>query len=357
MTAPVITGVALALLASLALNTSYVVQHLGSAGAPEVSVLRPVAALAGLLRSKLWLAGAGLGLSGWALHIGALSQAPLSVVQAFAAGGLALTVPIGARLTRTTLAARERAAVGLMALALLGLGLGLGPVPRHGPPAPALAVFMLLSAGAAAVLALRAGRNRGPMLAIAAGILYGAADAATKAVTGVAHSGLWAIVLSPWTACVAAGSIGAFYAFQRGLQIGPMLPVIAVMTAATNIVAVGGGLVVFGESLGTSSWVIALHSAALGLVVLAAWWLAPAQARLAGEPERAGRGDSVAAAAPKTKASKCSAPARSAEGGMQTAKMPRPAIAASASRSEPRMRSATPAVSAPITPAHTQEIP
>jgi len=37
-----------------------------------------------------------VGLAGWALHVGAMRDAPLSLVQAFVAGGLALTVPMAA---------------------------------------------------------------------------------------------------------------------------------------------------------------------------------------------------------------------------------------------------------------------
>ena len=47
-----------------------------------------------------------------------------------------------------------------------------------------------------------------------------------------------------WVPVVAMASAGAFFCFQRGLQIGPALPVIALMTAATHRVAIAGGLVV-----------------------------------------------------------------------------------------------------------------
>jgi hypothetical protein len=90
-------------------------------------------------------------------------------------------------------------------------------------------------------------------------------------------------------------SFGAFFCFQRGLQIGPALPVIALMTAATNLVAILGGLTVFSEPLGTSSATGLLHAVALGIVGLAAWRLAPAQVRMS---DAAGHDDPPASAAP-----------------------------------------------------------
>jgi high-affinity Fe2+/Pb2+ permease len=80
---------------------------------------------------------------------------------------------------------------------------------------------------------------------------------------------------------VAIVSIGAFFAFQRGLQTGPAIPVIALMTVMTNLVAVLGGLVVFGEPLGATPLLVALHTAAFALAGVAAWLLARAHARLA----------------------------------------------------------------------------
>jgi hypothetical protein len=94
-------GLGLALLASLALNGSYLVQHAGSRGAPAVTALHPLATWRGLLASRVWTAGLVLGLAGWALHVGALAKAPLSLVQPFTVGGIALAVPVAARFSES----------------------------------------------------------------------------------------------------------------------------------------------------------------------------------------------------------------------------------------------------------------
>src|SRR3954447_5068840 len=94
-------GFGLALGASLALNAGYLLQHMGGGAAPPVDARAPVATVHGLLRSRVWVLGMGANLVGSVMHIGALAVAPLTLVQAFSAGGLALVVPASARLARS----------------------------------------------------------------------------------------------------------------------------------------------------------------------------------------------------------------------------------------------------------------
>jgi hypothetical protein len=273
-------GLGLALIASLALNGSYVMQHVGSAAAPPVDARRPLATLWGLLRSPAWAGGAMLGMSGWALHVGALAHAPLSLVQAFVAGGLAVMAPVASRVLRQPLTGVEWAGVAVVLASLALLCVGLGSPGLHGTVRVAPMVFYLAACGlAASVLARTSGARRPHALGLAGGLLYGAADVAIKGLTGVAHAhGIVAVVSSPWLPAAAAATAAAFFAFQRGLQIGTPVPVISLMTAATTAVSVAGGFVVFGDPLGTSPPLVALHIVAFALVAVAAAALAPAAA-------------------------------------------------------------------------------
>jgi hypothetical protein len=280
----VAVGLVLALAASVALNGSYLLQHAGSASAIDISPRRPVATLRSLLRSPAWAIGAVAGCTGWALHVAALSRAPLSLVQAFVAGGLALAAPmaiigLGHRPRRD-----ERRALALMVVALILLSIGLRDVGRHAAFAPAALAGYIggLTLVAGALCALVRGAARPAALGFAGGLLYGAADLAIKALTGV--GGLGHVVTSPWAAVALACTVGAFFAFQRGLQVGRPLTVIALMTAATNVFSIAGGFAVFGDPLGRTPVLAVLHAAAFVLVALAAWGLAPTQARLATGP-------------------------------------------------------------------------
>lgn len=274
-------GLLLALAASVALNGSYLLQHAGSAHAIEISPRHPIATFASLLRSPAWTIGAVVGIAGWAMHVGALSRAPLSLVQAFVAGGLALAAPMAVFGLGHRLRAEEKRSVALMVLALVLLAVGLRDVGKHATFTPAVlgGYVGALCALAAGLCTVVQGERRPAALGLAGGLLYGAADLAIKALTG--KHGIGAIVVSPWILVAALATLAAFFAFQRGLQSGRPLTVIALMTAGTNAFSILGAFVVFGDPLGRTPALAALHALAFVLVGVAAWGLAPSQARLA----------------------------------------------------------------------------
>lgn len=274
MTGAIAIGLALALAASVALNTAFLLQHHGAADAPPVSPLKPVATLVGLVRQRVWLLGLVLGTAGWAMHVAALAHAPLSLVQAFVAGGLALIVPVATRWFGQALTRIECVAIGVMAAGLAGLALGVHEAHHATLPGTALALFLSACAAVAGVVASRRGAVT---LAIAGGLLYGAADTAIKALTMV--HGLGAAVTSPWLPAAAVLTAAAFFAFQRALQLGRPVTAIALMTAATYVVSIAAGIAVLSEPLGRGV-VGVLHGLAFAAVIGAACVLAPVQARI-----------------------------------------------------------------------------
>jgi hypothetical protein len=277
VTAGIGIGLALALCASLALNTGFLVQHGSAVDAPAVDIRRPLATLVALFRRRAWLLGLALGTSGWALHVAALSRAPLSLVQAFVAGGLALLAPVATRWFGARLRRVESVAVAIMAFGLAALALGAQQPHELAHPGAALAVFLSGCALVAAVVAVRGGAVP---LAVAAGLLYGAADTSIKALTIVdSRHGLGAALLSPWLVTAVVTTACAFFAFQRALQIGRPVTAIALMTAATYAVSITAGVALLGEPLGHGA-IGVLHAAAFAAVVAAAWVLAPVQARV-----------------------------------------------------------------------------
>ena len=219
MPAPVIVGLALALCASVAQSTGFLFQHIRAAERPAVSALRPVASLAAMLGSKWWLVGLALGLVGFALHLLAIALAPLSLVQAFVAGGLALAVPMAAIGFRHRLTKVERRAVIVMAVALALLPIGVSHSGHHfGFNPGTLAIYLGGVAIAALVPVAFLGRRRYLALGLAAGAFYGILDASLKALTDLLHrDGLGAALGSPWT-LVALRELG------RGLLLLPARP-------------------------------------------------------------------------------------------------------------------------------------
>jgi len=93
----VLIGLALALAAAVSQSGGFLCQHLSADRRPPVTVRRPIRTLRAMWSSGWWRVGLLLAGLGFALHLSALALAPISLVQAFVAGGLALAVPLAAR--------------------------------------------------------------------------------------------------------------------------------------------------------------------------------------------------------------------------------------------------------------------
>ena len=143
-------GLVLALASACALNWSYYVQHGAAASLPPLSLRRPLRSLAALFGNRRWLVGFCTGIGGWVLYVIALTLAPLSLVQACAAGGLAVLAALAGVRSR-----KERLAVAtsIAGLVLLAVSLA-GPVrtSQHASLGYA-AIWMLASVALAAVAA------------------------------------------------------------------------------------------------------------------------------------------------------------------------------------------------------------
>jgi hypothetical protein len=279
---PIVIGATLAVAASLALNGSFLIQHVGAASAPAVTAVHPLRTLRGLLSARTWVVGGALGMGGWALHVAALSHAPLSLVQAFVAGGLALTAPAARRWLHRPLGSSDVVAVVAMAAALAVLSGGVSAASGRASAAGVVAFGACVALGAGALAAAGLRRRRPALLAAAGGVLYGAADVGIKELTE-AH-GVAGVLLSPWLAFAAVTTCAAFFAFQRSLQDGNAVATIALMTAGTYLVSIAGGVVLLGDSLGRGA-ATTLHVAAFVVVIVAACRLASSQAALAEEVE------------------------------------------------------------------------
>jgi hypothetical protein len=271
-------GLLLALGSAALINLGFLLQHrgLGETGGGGL-----LATLRGAWRNPTWLGGQLLGWIGFAVQIIAVAIAPLALVQSFAAGGLALSVPLAAWLLAHRIKRAQVGAVLLIAaaLAVLPIGFGTGRDHLH---TPALAIALGL--GAVTGLALSAGR-RSWRRALAAGVFYGLADAAIKAISvGWSARGASAMI-SGWTVVAAVATFGGFVAFQAALRQGGAIAAISLMSALTALVALACGAVAFGESLGTDAIAVVVHLIAIAIVLGCVPLLAQAQAEMAHDPE------------------------------------------------------------------------
>jgi drug/metabolite transporter (DMT)-like permease len=278
-------GILLSLFCALATNVAFLLKHRGACAAPDVSLRHPIASAVGLFRSKWFTIGMLVALVAWSFHVAALALAPLSVVQAIIAGGLVFLTVLAERWFGFTVGTRQWAGVGLTALGLVLLAITL---PHHGGAhagysMAAMIAFesALLALGTFLVLSKKLGshEHHGVMLGTAAGILFGVSDVAIKALTGAVGDGVTGL-LSPWLVTCIIASVIAFYASARGLQKGEAVPVITLTSAAANVTAISGGILVFGDPMPSDPLGIVIQSFAFVLVIVAAA-LTPAPLRAA----------------------------------------------------------------------------
>jgi drug/metabolite transporter (DMT)-like permease len=278
-------GILLSLFCALATNVAFLLKHRGACAAPDVSLRHPIASAVGLFRSKWFTIGMLVALVAWTFHVAALALAPLSMVQAIIAGGLVFLTVLAERWFGFTVGTRQWAGVGLTALGLVLLAITL---PHHGGAhagysLAGMIVFesALLMLGTFLVLSKKLGshEHHGVMLGTAAGILFGVSDVAIKALTGAVGNGVTGL-LSPWLVTAIVASVIAFYASARGLQKGEAVPVITLTSAAANVTAISGGILVFGDPMPNDPVGIVIQSFAFVLVIVAAA-LTPAPLRAA----------------------------------------------------------------------------
>jgi drug/metabolite transporter (DMT)-like permease len=286
-------GILLALFCALATNLGFLYKHRGACAAPDVEWRHPVRSAVGLWSSKWFAIGMFVAIGAWVLHVGAMAMAPLSIVQSVISGGLVFLTVLAERFFGFKVGKRQWLGVGLMAagLALLTVVLPASGGAHSAYSQAAMIAFEsgLLVVGTLLVLSPQFGarhEHHGVLLGSAAGLLFGVSDVAIKALTGLVGTHGVIGLVSPWLFVTILASVIAFYASARGLQTGEAVPVITLTSAAANISAIGGGILVFGDPMPTHPLGIALQSLAFLLVVVAAA-VTPAPVRAAQAPATA----------------------------------------------------------------------
>jgi drug/metabolite transporter (DMT)-like permease len=280
-------GLICALLSALATNLAFLFKYRGAVAAPDVDMHHPLRSAADLFRSKWWSIGWGVAAGAFALHVAALTLAPISIGQAVLAGGLVFLAVLAERFFGFELGRRQWTGIGLVAvsLALLTLTGGGGGEANSGYSLAGMIVFEAIAVGVGGLLVVshlieRIPVQRGVLLGIAAGLGFGISDVAIKALSGDLDAGPIGL-LSPWSVVIVTAAIFSFFASARSLQIGDGVAVIAVTSVAANLSTILAGLAVFGDRLGNSPLVIGVRLAAFALILVGAA-LIPAPVR-AGE--------------------------------------------------------------------------
>ena len=242
---------------------------------PPFSARRPRQFVSSLLASRRWLVGFAAESAGWLVYVAALRLAPISLVQAVAASGIAVLALVMVHGHPSRLARREQIAVvvAVAGLVLLSLSLVGTHQQDRAPDWASVAVWLGGSVLGALVLAgLRLPLARGPALGLAAGLLFAGGDISAKLVV---YGGVWLFAVLSLIVCYALGTS----VLQAGFQHANALTAAGLATLATNAVPIAAGFVLFGEELPAGAKG-GLQVAAFATLVVSAVLLArPARSR------------------------------------------------------------------------------
>jgi drug/metabolite transporter (DMT)-like permease len=272
----VILGLILALASAVATNLAFLFKQRGAVLAPPIMPRHPLRSAVGLFRSRWFAIGWAVAIVAWGLHVGALSLAPLSIVQAVLSGGLVFLAVFAERFFGFHLGRRQWVGVTVTAAGLAVIGLT-GGGANH-PPRASLAALIAVEAGIVAIVSalVRISTRRhlelraeGLILGAAAGALFGVSDVAIKYLTQAPPGPLLGLV-SPWALTALIGGVISFYTSARSLQIGEGVEVIAITSVAANLAAIIGGILIFHDPIGSGPAAIGARFLAFCLVIVGA---------------------------------------------------------------------------------------
>ncbi|HWG64250.1 MAG TPA: hypothetical protein VG253_21380 [Streptosporangiaceae bacterium] len=245
MAAPSWIGLTLAFGSAIVTNTAYSFEHDAAAALPPLSPRRPFRSAEFLVRDPRWLKAFGTESAGWLMYVAALRLAPLALVQAVTASGVAVLAFATARGHPSRLARRERFAVvlALAGLTLLSVSLIGKSTSDHHPPVAGIIVWLAAcGAGASLVIAIPTRFGRAASLGLATGLLFSVGDISAKL---IGYGGWWLLALATLVGGYGVGTSVLQSAYQKG----DALTAAGTATMVTNAVPIAAGFVLFGETL------------------------------------------------------------------------------------------------------------
>src|SRR5918995_3824599 len=181
MSVSVQLGLLLALATAFTSVLGFLYKHRGAVESPPVEARRPISTSIALFRSRWYVLGIVVATGSWGLHVAALALAPISLVQSVIAGGLVLLTVVADRLFGFSVTRREWVGVALTAAGLAFLAATLGDTADEAHSDYAVATLLVYAGGAAALglgaaAASRSTAHGGTLLAVSAGLVWGASD-------------------------------------------------------------------------------------------------------------------------------------------------------------------------------------
>lgn len=210
-----------------------------------------------LIRRPRWVVGQIIAMAAFALHAVALHLGALTLVQPIVVSGIVLAVPVRAALGRRRPHLGELSTVLVTAAGLALFLIASRPGASQSAAGPLDLGATVVAVALAAAVAIWAGRQRGVRRAsgygLACGVLFGVTGvlvklAAADAVSGSGVAGhLWSL-LSAWPAwAVVLTGLSGVVLNQRAYRAAPLSASMPLLNIVDVLVAIGLGVVIFGE--------------------------------------------------------------------------------------------------------------
>jgi hypothetical protein len=276
-------GLLLALATAIASLVGFLLKHRGAVESPDVEWRHPLRSSLRLFHSRAYALGMAVAMASWGLHVGALSLAPISLVQTVIAGGLVLLTVLANSLFAHEVTQREWIGVGMTGLGLAFLAATVGDTADNAhadfdPATLATYVGLLTVAGTAAAIAGWQTLTGASLVAVSAGLLWGASDVSIKALSGTLDERGIGVLVHPLALVILLLSLYGLLVSTRSLQRGRAIPVIAITSAAANVTTIAAGPIVFGEPMPAGPFGVTVRVLAFALVVTAAALTPPPRA-------------------------------------------------------------------------------
>lgn len=283
--------VAVTVIAAMLLGIGFVLQQHAAEELPGSYFLR-LRLFAELLRKPLWLGGiltmlAGDALSAWTLgHLSLSVSEPLLTTSLLFA--LLLAVPISGKVpNKTELAGAVLLSAGLAALSVSRSVRGTAESFGSYGHWPVAAIIAAVAAGLVAFGRRGPAIWRATLTGAASGLIFGIADAMTRRSFMIMDARGPAALLGSWPAYgVAVATVVGLWLMESAFTAGPLHASLPAITAGEPLAGIVLGVVVFGDVIHVSPWLLALQVAGLAAVVAGVVLVAraPAFGRLGRRP-------------------------------------------------------------------------
>jgi drug/metabolite transporter (DMT)-like permease len=264
--------VAATVAAAMLIGFGFVLQQYAAMQVRSAEFLRP-GLIAKLVRNRRWLGGIAALVAGDLLGAWTLGHLTLSITEPLLTTNLIfallLAVPIsGQALQRTEIIGALLLTAGVAALSatrtVKAPGESFGSV-SHWPVAGliALIAFILVYIGRR-----RTGTMRATLTGAASGLVFGIADALTRSSVQMldGHSPAHLLTTWPGYATVATSLVG-LWLMQNAFNAAPLHASLPAVTATEPVAGIALGVVVFGDIVHVSPWLLAAQAASIAAVI------------------------------------------------------------------------------------------